>query len=82
MSILRIMTFPKAVRLVDFSKFEMHQIDPYPKSGLYIEWCDSQPDEEATFFIIERDGPRNAWVGIIPRNQFSKLIPTAIMAVA
>jgi len=81
-NILRIMNFSKTVRLVDLFKLEnWHQCDPSLKSGLYAEWCDCHPEREINFFVIEKDGPGNAWAADVPRDQYSKLIPIAIMAI-
>jgi len=82
-NILRISNFTKAVRLVDFSKLKNWQEVDHPmESGLYVaEWCSCHPDREVIFFVIEKDGPRGTWFATVPRSQFSKLIPIAIMAI-
>ncbi len=81
-SILKIMSYPKTVRIIDLSKLENWKEIDYPlESGLYVaEWCDCHPDREVTFFVIEKDGP-STWFATVPRIQYSKLIPIAIMAV-
>jgi len=80
-NILKIATFPEAVRLINFSKLENEQQGrSFLKSGLYIEWSDYYPSKEARFIIIEKDGIIS-WISDVSRDQYSKLIPIAIMAV-
>jgi len=76
------MNFSKVVRVVDLFKLENWQlIEPPLESGLYVaEYCSCHPDREATFFVIEKDGP-NTWFADVPRIQYSKLIPIAIEAI-